>query len=618
MPHNENSRVKIPALVHFTRLGYKYISLRKYEGVIDDDTNILVDVLCDAINRINATSLTTTDVQKIVNALKAMLENDDLGREFYSVLINGYNGLKLIDFEDFGGTVNSYHVVTEMTCKNGSDEFRPDITPLINGIPLAFIEVKKPNNKGGIKAEYDRMLMRVKNKKFRRFINLTQIMVFSNNSEYDDTEAVPLEGAFYSTISYEKLFFSHFREEDEKLLTSVPEKDEAVENFILTDNNLSSIKYSPEYVTNSSPVSPTNRIITSLFSFERILTFLKYAIAYVERTDENGITHLEKHLMRYPQFFATKAIENKLNAGVKNGIIWHTQGSGKTALADGRVTFGSDGNGVPRRKQFLSEAKGIVPWTWWPQDEVGHTGESKDEVNALFGSDISFDTPKPERLIERIIHIASNPGDLVLDSFLGSGTTAAVAQKMGRRWIGVEMGNHAYTHCKVRMDKVIAGEDPGGITKAQNWQGGGGYRFYEVAPTLINKDSFDEYVINEDYDANMLAAAVALHEGFRYHPDGDLFWKQSVGNENSYLFVTTRHLNSPYLDSIKDTMEEGEYLIIACRSFDSGLDKAYDNITVKKIPQMLLERCEFGKADYNLNIVHPPVYDDCDEEEEDV
>lgn len=282
MPHNENSRVKIPALVHFTRLGYKYISLRKYEGVIDDDTNILVDVLCDAINRINATSLTTTDVQKIVNALKAMLENDDLGREFYSVLINGYNGLKLIDFEDFGGTVNSYHVVTEMTCKNGSDEFRPDITPLINGIPLAFIEVKKPNNKGGIKAEYDRMLMRVKNKKFRRFINLTQIMVFSNNSEYDDTEAIPLEGAFYSTISYEKLFFSHFREEDEKLLTSVPEKDEAVENFILTDNNLSSIKYSPEYVTNSSPVSPTNRIITSLFSFERILTFLKYAIAYDE------------------------------------------------------------------------------------------------------------------------------------------------------------------------------------------------------------------------------------------------------------------------------------------------------------------------------------------------
>ena len=287
-------------------------------------------------------------------------------------------------------------------------------------------------------------------------------------------------------------------------------------------------------------------------------------------------------------------------------------------IAAGRIWLGKDGTGVPRKKTYLKDSTGVVPWTLWMNKEVGHNQEAKKENNALFGSSNAFDTPKPERLIQRIIHIASNPGDLVLDSFLGSGTTAAVAQKMGRRWIGVEMGNHAYTHCKVRMDKVIAGEDPGGITKAQNWQGGGGYRFYEVAPTLINKDPFDEYIINEDYDANMLAAAVALHEGFHYQPDGDLFWKQSVGNENSYLFVTTRHLNSPYLDSIKDTMEEDEYLIIACRSFDSGLDKAYDNITVKKIPQMLLERCEFGKADYNLNIVHPPVYDDCDEEEEDV
>ena len=287
-------------------------------------------------------------------------------------------------------------------------------------------------------------------------------------------------------------------------------------------------------------------------------------------------------------------------------------------IAAGRIWLGKDGTGVPRKKTYLKDSTGVVPWTLWMNKEVGHNQEAKKENNALFGSSNAFDTPKPERLIQRIIHIASNPGDLVLDSFLGSGTTAAVAQKMGRRWIGVEMGNHAYTHCKVRMDKVIAGEDPGGITKAQNWQGGGGYRFYEVAPTLINKDPFDEYVINEDYDANMLAAAVALHEGFHYQPDGDLFWKQSVGNENSYLFVPPRHLNSPYLDSIKDTMEEDEYLIIACRSFDSGLDKAYDNITVKKIPQMLLERCEFGKADYNLNIVHPPVYDDCDEEEEDV
>ncbi len=226
---------------------------------------------------------------------------------------------------------------------------------------------------------------------------------------------------------------------------------------------------------------------------------------------------------------------------------------------------------------------------------------------------------KPEQLLRRIIEMSTEPGDIVLDSFLGSGTTAAVAHKLGRRYIGIEMGEHAYTHCKARLDAVINGTDSLGITKSIDWQGGGGYHFFELAPSLINRDPFDEYVINGEYDADMLAAAVALHEGFRYQPDSKLFWKQSVGNESSYLFVTTRHLNSTYLDSIKDTMEDGEYLIIACRSFDSGLDKAYGNIAIKKIPQMLLSRCEFGKADYNLNIVHPPVYDDewdkedCDE-----
>ena len=223
---------------------------------------------------------------------------------------------------------------------------------------------------------------------------------------------------------------------------------------------------------------------------------------------------------------------------------------------------------------------------------------------------------KPEALIKRCLELSTHPGDIVLDSFLGSGTTAAVAHKMGRAYIGIEMGNHAYSHCKTRLDAIIAGDDSGGITKAVDWKGGGGYRFFELASTLINRDLFDEFVINEEYDAAMLAAAVALHEGFHYQPDGSLFWKQSVGSENSYLFVTTRHLNRTYLDSIKNTMEDGEHLIIACRSFASGLDKAYSNITIKKIPQMLLSRCEFGKTDYNLNIVHPPVYDDEWDEED--
>ena len=299
------------------------------------------------------------------------------------------------------------------------------------------------------------------------------------------------------------------------------------------------------------------------------------------------------------------------------GRCWSlSQKTFEELLADGRIYFGKDNNSQPNKIRYLSEVPGVAPWTWWPCEEVGHTDSSKKEILELFGNENIFDTPKPEALIQRIIHIASNPGDLILDSFLGSGTTAAVAHKMGRRYIGIEMEDHVYTHCKVRLDKVISGEDKGGITASAGWTSGGGYRFYELAPSLINEDPFGEAVINPDYDADMLAAAMALHEGFTYQPDSSLFWKQSVGNENSFLFVTTRHLNSTFLDSIRDTMEEGEYLIIACRSYDSGLEKAYDKITIKKIPQMLLDRCEFGKTDYALNIVHPPVYEDeedCDE-----
>lgn len=312
-----------------------------------------------------------------------------------------------------------------------------------------------------------------------------------------------------------------------------------------------------------------------------------------------------------PKQFYTIVTPNGKKFDPPAGNCWrYTEERYNELVREGRIYFGKDGNSQPTTIRYLSEVPGVAPWTWWPSNEVGHTDSAKKEIIALFGKNNIFDTPKPESLIERILHIATNPGDLVLDSFLGSGTTAAVAHKMRRRYIGIEMGNHAYTHCKERLDKVIAGEDQGGITKATNWQGGGGYCFYELAPTLINEDAFGEYVINEEYDADMLAAAIALHEGFRYQPDENLFWKQSVGNENSYLFVTTRHLNGTYLDSIKDTMQEDEYLIIACKSFDNGIDRAYDNIVIKKIPQMLLKRCEFGKDDYALNIVHPPIYED--------
>ncbi|EFM40065.1 DNA (cytosine-5-)-methyltransferase [[Eubacterium] yurii subsp. margaretiae ATCC 43715] len=279
-------------------------------------------------------------------------------------------------------------------------------------------------------------------------------------------------------------------------------------------------------------------------------------------------------------------------------------------IADNRIWFGDKGSNIPRYKRFLTDVKdGFVPTTLWFRDEVGDNQEAKKEVKQIDSVSV-FGTPKPERLIERVLTLASDKGDLVLDSFLGSGTTAAVAHKMNRKYIGIEMGEHAYTHCKLRLDKVIDGSDQGGISKAVNWQGGGAYKFYELAPTLINKDDFDEYVINREYNADMLASAVALHEGFSYELDRELFWKQSKGNESSYLFVTTKHLNTAYLDSIKSTMEDDEYLIIACKSFENGLDKLYPNITIKKIPQMLLSRCEFGKENYNLNIVNPPIYED--------
>ena len=219
---------------------------------------------------------------------------------------------------------------------------------------------------------------------------------------------------------------------------------------------------------------------------------------------------------------------------------------------------------------------------------------------------------KPESLLAKIFTMATNPGDLVLDSFLGSGTTAAVAHKMGRRWIGIEMGDHAYTHCKVRLDKVVTGEDQGGISKAQNWKGGGGYKFYELAPSLVVEDKFGNPIINKEYNADMLAAAMALQEGFAYQPDESCYWKQGK-NENAYIFTTTNHITAEYLSSIASEMQDGEYLIVACKTYDGGIERMFKNITIKKIPQILLGRYEFGKDNYNLNIVDVPTVEEDDE-----
>lgn len=337
MIHNENSRVKIPALVHLTRLGYRYIKQKDCSGAYCPKTNIFKGILRDSINRLNGTALTEADVDSLVEELAIKLNTDDLGRAFYKILLSGFNGLRLIDLED--ECQNSYHVVTELTYQNDEDEFRPDITLLVNGLPLAFIEVKKPNNRDGIIAEHTRMNKRFAKKVFRRFANITQIMVFSNNMEYDDNDVEPIEGAFYASSSYEKLFFNRFREEDPTIHSSVRPVDSNIEETILMDNNLVTIKGTEEYALNIDEHTPTNRMLTSLFTHSRFNMFLKYGFAYVERTDKNGIKTLQKHIMRYPQFFATLAIEKKLDAGVKHGIIWHTQGSGKTALAFHNVRY---------------------------------------------------------------------------------------------------------------------------------------------------------------------------------------------------------------------------------------------------------------------------------------
>lgn len=222
---------------------------------------------------------------------------------------------------------------------------------------------------------------------------------------------------------------------------------------------------------------------------------------------------------------------------------------------------------------------------------------------------------KPEFLIARILDMATSEGDFVLDSFLGSGTTASVAHKMKRKWIGIELGDHAFTLAQPRINNVIDG-DKTGVSKSVKWMRGGGYRFFELAPSLLNKDSFGEYVINKEYNPDMLAAAIALHEGYTYEPSIELFWKQSKAQEKSYLFVTTNHINAQYLDSIAATMQDGEFLTIACKSYDGGIERNHKSIAIKKIPQSILSKCEFGVDNYNLNIINPPIYEDEEELED--
>ena len=284
-------------------------------------------------------------------------------------------------------------------------------------------------------------------------------------------------------------------------------------------------------------------------------------------------------------------------------------------IKENRIWFGKDGSAAPRLKRFLTDVKdGITSLTIWLNDEVGHNQSAKEEVKQFNNSDV-FSTPKPEKLIQKVLTLATNPGDIVLDSFLGSGTTAAVAHKMGRRWIGVEMGDHVYTHCLPRLQKVIKGEDAGGVTKSTGWTCGGGFKFYELASSLIIKDSFGMDIISPEYNADMLAEAMCKVLGYHYKPDTEKYWKQGYSSEKSFIYTTTMGLQETSLAKIAEEVGDSN-LLICCKAF-MGNPNNYPNITVKKIPTAILSKCEWGRAGYPLNLKdYTPKDEDFEFEEE--
>lgn len=261
----------------------------------------------------------------------------------------------------------------------------------------------------------------------------------------------------------------------------------------------------------------------------------------------------------------------------------------KKLLSDGRIYFGKTGDSQPNIIRYFSEVEGVVPWTWWPSTEVGHTDEAKKEIYALFGKINAFDTPKPERLIERVLHIATNPGDLVLDAFIGTGTTCAVAHKMKRKWIGIEMGDQCYEFCEKRMKKVIDGET-GGVSKSNNWKGGGGYKFYELAePLLVKNFKLPIYQLNPSYTWDMVCEAICKIEGFTYAPSGDF---QGHSSEKRFIHITEEYVNTKYVMSVMKTLDEKQSLLIYCKKHQADMILP-ENVEVKKIPKDLLDKCNF-------------------------
>ena len=434
---NEATRVQMPALVHLTRIGYSYFGKITEEmsgSVYDPDTNILIEVFKNQFSKLNPDK--AGEAEAMLRQIRQELDNDDIGESFYKRL-KAISPVKLIDYDH--PEKNAFHCTAEFTCKRDEDEFRPDITLFINGLPLVFIEVKKPTNIGGMVAEADRMnKLRFPNKKFRRFINITQLMIFSNNMEYDALGGiVPIQGVFYCSGAKKKSPFNCFREDNPLNRDVAPynadfpytQIDVETEKKILSDFNNQVIHTTPEYQTNLNPFTPTNRVFTSMCSPERLLFLLKYGITYYHKTKERDDGTIEqidqKHIMRYQQFFAAIEVRKKLMQGITSGIIWHTQGSGKTALSYhlsyvltdyfsginkvAKYYFIVDRLDLMKQAKEEFEARGLIV----------KTADSRSELMQQFKTNQSQEgtTGEPEITVVNIQRFAENQDKVILPPY---------------------------------------------------------------------------------------------------------------------------------------------------------------------------------------------------------
>ena len=350
----------------------------------------------------------------------------------------------------------------------------------------------------------------------------------------------------------------------------------------------------------------------------RIYKHSDFAIEKIEAKDKNFEYYLENinYIARKDTQQKESSLEQRIIKEIeKNDTLFSVERILKQGKRKGeeKTSYYMNDNVIYYLKEYTKVEKGKIYRkvdmnNLWLDTEISSAGIAKE------GSVEMKRNKKPELLIQRILEISSDKGDYIMDSFLGSGTTCAVANKLERKWIGIELGDHAYSLCHPRIKKVIDGSDQGGISKAVDWQGGGGFKFYELAPSLLKKDKYGQWIFEEKYNANMLAAAMCKHEGFKFSPDAEVYWKQGKSTETDYIFVITSFVTVEQLDRIHSEMKENESLLICAKSFSPACKDKYDNITIKKIPQMILGKCEFSKDNYDLNIVNAPV-DESDEEE---